>query len=106
MPNVDVIYEEMQAAARRLQVPVTRLRVATAMAAAVVVALSCVLSGTDGRDGTSARSPYAGYGRGQRVVCRVRSRHRGRPRLREGRQRPEGRRHVKVQEVRYRWSVR
>ena len=106
VPNVNVIYEEMQAAARRLQVPVIRLRVATAMGAAVVVALSCVLSGTDGRNGTSACWPHARYDGGQRVVCRVRSRHRGCPRLREGRRRPQGRRHVKGQEVRYRWSVR
>jgi len=72
-------YEEMQAAARRLQVPVIRLRAATAVTAAVVVALPCVQSGTHGRNGTSACSPHAGYDRGQRVVCRVRSRHRGRP---------------------------
>ena len=102
MPNVDVTYEEMQAAARRLQVPVIRLR---AVAAVVVVALPYVQSGTHGRNGTSACSPHAGE-RGQRVVCRVHSRHRGRPRLREGRQRPQGRRHVQGQEVQYRWKVR
>ena len=46
MPNVNVTYGEMQAAARRLQVPVIRLRAAIAVAAAVIAALSCVLSGT------------------------------------------------------------
>jgi hypothetical protein len=106
VPNVDVTYEEMQAAARRLQVPVIRLRAATAVAAVVVVALPYVQSGTHGRNGTSACSPHAGYDRGQRVVGRVHSRHRGRPRLREGRQRPQGRRHVQGQEVQYRWKVR
>jgi len=59
-----------------------------------------------GLNGTSGRSPHAGYDRVQRVVCRVHSRHRGRPRLREGRQRPQGRRHVQGQEVQYRWKVR
>jgi hypothetical protein len=106
VPNVNVTYEEMQAAARREQVPVIRLKGATAVAAAVVVALPCVQSRTHGRNGTSACSPHVGYDRGQRVVCRVRSRHRGRPRLREGRQRPQGRRHVQGQEVQYRWRVR
>jgi hypothetical protein len=106
VPHVNVIYEEMQAAARWLQVPVIRLRAATAVAAAVVVALPCVLSGTHGSNGTGACSPYAGYDRRQPVVCRVRSGHRGRPRLREGHQYPQGRRHVKGQEVQYRWTVR
>ena len=46
MPNVNVTYGEMQAAARQLQVPVIRLRAAIAVTAAVMVALSCVLSGT------------------------------------------------------------
>lgn len=100
MPNVNVICEEIQAAAQRPQVPVVRLTAATAMAAAVVVSLSYVLSGTHGRNGTRACSLDAGYDRGQRVVCGVRARHRGHhPRLRQGRQRPQGRRHVKGQEV-------
>jgi len=46
VPNVNVTYGETQAAARRLQVPVIRLRAAIAVAAAVIAALSCVLSGT------------------------------------------------------------
>jgi len=46
VPNVNIPYREMQAAARQLQVPVIRLRAAIAAAAAVMVALSCVLSGT------------------------------------------------------------
>jgi hypothetical protein len=46
VPNVNVTYEEMQAAARRQQVPVIRLRATTAVAAAVVVALPCVQSRT------------------------------------------------------------
>ena len=46
MPNVNVTYGEMQAALRQPQVPVIRLRAAIAGAAAVIVALSCVLSGT------------------------------------------------------------
>lgn len=46
MPNLNVTDGEMQAAARQLQVPVIRLRAAIAVAAAVIVALSCVLSGT------------------------------------------------------------
>jgi hypothetical protein len=46
VPNVNVTYGEIQAAARQLQVPVIRLRAAIAVAAAVIVALSCVLSGT------------------------------------------------------------
>ena len=46
MPNVNVTYGEMQAGARQLQVPVIRLRAAIAGAAAVIAALSCVLSGT------------------------------------------------------------
>ena len=45
MPNVNVTYGEMQAAARLLQVPVIRLR-AAALGAAVIAALPCVLSGT------------------------------------------------------------
>jgi len=46
VPNVNVTYGEMQAALRQPQVPVIRLRAAIAGAAAVIVALSCVLSGT------------------------------------------------------------
>jgi hypothetical protein len=46
VPNVNVTYGEMKAAARQLQVPVFSLRAAIAVAAAVMVALSCVLSGT------------------------------------------------------------
>lgn len=45
MPN-NVTYGEMQVTARQLQVPVIRLRAATALAAAVIAALPCVLSGT------------------------------------------------------------
>jgi len=63
VPNVNVAYEEMQAAARRQQVPVIRLRAATAVAATVVVALPCVQSRTQGRNGTSTCSPHAGYDR-------------------------------------------
>ena len=46
MPNINVTYGEVQAAARQPQRPVIRLRAAIAVAAAVIVALSCVLSGT------------------------------------------------------------
>jgi hypothetical protein len=45
VPKVNVTYGVMQAAVRQPQVPV-RLRAAIALAAAVVVGLSCVLSGT------------------------------------------------------------
>lgn len=45
MPNVNVTYGEMLAAARQLKLPVIRLRAAVAVAPAVIVALSCVLSG-------------------------------------------------------------
>jgi hypothetical protein len=101
VPNVNVTYEQMQAAARRLQVPVIRLRAATAVTAAVVVALPCVQSGTLGRK------------RYQRVFapCRLRqgpARGMSRPlpssppsRLREGRKRPQSRRHVQGQAVQY-----
>jgi len=44
--DVNVTYGEMQAAARQRQGPVIRRRAAIAVAAAVIVALSCVLSGT------------------------------------------------------------
>jgi hypothetical protein len=46
VPNVNVTDRKMQAAARQLQVPVIRLRAATALAAAVIAALPCVVSGT------------------------------------------------------------
>jgi hypothetical protein len=46
VPNVNATAGEKQAAARQLQRPVIRLRAAIAVAAAVIVALSCVLSGT------------------------------------------------------------
>jgi hypothetical protein len=46
VPNVNVTYGEIQTAPRRSQVPVIRLRAAIPVAAAVIVALSCVLSGT------------------------------------------------------------
>jgi hypothetical protein len=46
MPSVSVTYQETHAAPRQLQGPVIRLRTAMAVAAAVIVALSCVLSGT------------------------------------------------------------
>lgn len=46
MPIVSVAYREMQAAARRLQLQVVRVRAAIAVTATVIVALSCVLSGT------------------------------------------------------------
>lgn len=46
VPTVNVTHGKMQAAARQLQIPVFSLRAAIAVAAAVMVALSCVLSGT------------------------------------------------------------
>jgi hypothetical protein len=46
VPNVNATAGEKQAAARQPQRPVIRLRPAIAVAAAVIVALSCVLSGT------------------------------------------------------------
>jgi hypothetical protein len=46
VPNVNATDGESQAAARQPQRPVIRLRAVIAVAAAVIVALSCVLSGT------------------------------------------------------------
>ena len=46
VPNVNVTYGKMQAAARQPQVPALGLRAAITVIAAVMVALSCVLSGT------------------------------------------------------------
>lgn len=90
MPNVNATYGEKQAAAAATAETGNQAESGDSGSGghhrrAVV----CSIRHRHRLNGTSGRSPHAGYDRGQRVICPLSSRDRGRPWLREGHQSPQ-----------------